>query len=217
MGGDLDNAVRELIDQVKAGGPKQVPGEIKAALELLPEAKKACCMATFNVPRLFGFVLAMSPIPMPPVQIPTQSNIVVAGKCDNGSLSIHIALPKQHLTEIMGMFMMMQQMQPKAAGITSIRHHKHPHRRDDLAKVPQSRLRSRVRDALEAILPNTGEPDEGKARHDDHAGADLQKVRRAKRLQSGEMPQMRSGLRSRLEERRFRRQMPRCRLRTQPD
>ncbi|MHC4476470.1 MAG: hypothetical protein ACYTEL_12540 [Planctomycetota bacterium] len=128
MGGDLDKTVRELIDQVKAGGPEQVPSEIKAALELLPEAKEACCMATFNVPRLFGFVLAMSPIPMPPVQIPTKSNIVVAAKCENDALSIHIALPKQHLTEIMGMFMMMQQQphptmpppQPEATGINSI-------------------------------------------------------------------------------------------------
>ncbi|MHC4527344.1 MAG: hypothetical protein ACYS29_05635, partial [Planctomycetota bacterium] len=110
--GDTDAAVRAMIDQAKAGGPTQIPNEIKAALDLLPEAQKACCMATFNVPRLFGFAMAMSPIPMPPVQIPTKSNIIVAGKCENATLSINIALPKQHLTEIMGIFMMMQQQPP---------------------------------------------------------------------------------------------------------
>ncbi|MHC4194234.1 MAG: hypothetical protein ACYSP9_08700, partial [Planctomycetota bacterium] len=37
VGGTADAGVRSLIDQVKAGGPKQIAGEVKAAMALLPQ------------------------------------------------------------------------------------------------------------------------------------------------------------------------------------
>ncbi len=49
----------------------------------------------------------MMPIPAPTAK--SQSNIVLAGNAANGKLSIQIALPKQHLQELMGAFMQMQQ------------------------------------------------------------------------------------------------------------
>ena len=68
MGGDADAGIRKLIDQVKAGGPKQSSSEIKAALELLPEAKNADVICTFNYLRAFGAMApAMMPMPMPQV------------------------------------------------------------------------------------------------------------------------------------------------------
>jgi len=111
IGGNANSEIRELIDQVKAGGPKQIGDEMKAALALLPEADKADCVVTYNFLRLFKMATAMVPVPIPQMDIPTKSNIVFAGKAGNGKMVVDIALPKEHLMEIMAAFMKMQQQQ----------------------------------------------------------------------------------------------------------
>ena len=113
MGGDVDSAIRELIDQVKAGGPKQLADETKAALSLIPQAGKADFVGTYNFLRWFKIIGAVMPVPVPIPQmdIPTKSNIVFAVKIANGKMTFEIALPKQHLMEMMGMFQMIQQQQ----------------------------------------------------------------------------------------------------------
>ena len=110
IGGNANSAIRELIDQVKAGGPKQIGDEMKTALTLLPEADKADFVVTYNFLRLFKMVTAMVPVPIPQMDIPTKSNIVFAGKAGNGKMVVDIALPKEHLMEIMAVFMKMQQL-----------------------------------------------------------------------------------------------------------
>jgi len=115
IGGDADSAIRQLIDQVKAGGPKQIAAEIKAALTLLTEADKADFMGTYNYVRLFKMATALMPtantmsVAMPQMDIPTKSNIAFAGKVGGGKLTVDIALPKEHLMEITTALQMMQQ------------------------------------------------------------------------------------------------------------
>jgi len=109
IGSNANSAIRELIDQVKAGGPKQIGDEMKAALTFLPEADKADFVVTYNFLRLFKMATAMVPVPIPQMDIPTKSNIVFAGKAGNGKMVVDIALPKEHLMEIMAVFMKMQQ------------------------------------------------------------------------------------------------------------
>lgn len=110
IGGDVDSAIRKLIDEVKAGGPEQMSAEMKAALTLLPEAGRADFMGTYNFLRLFKMMGAMAgafmPVPMPVAQmdIPTKSNIVFAGKAGNNRMTVHVALPKEHLIEIIAAF-----------------------------------------------------------------------------------------------------------------
>ena len=111
VGGDVDSEIRKLIDQVQADSAKQIGSETKAALALLPEANKADFLITFNLLRVFKMATAMVPMPIPPMDAPTKSNIVIAGKAGDGKLVVDIAVPKEHLTEIMGAFMMMQQPQ----------------------------------------------------------------------------------------------------------
>ncbi len=115
MGGDVESAIRQLIDQVKSGGPKQLADETKAALSLIPQAGKADFVGTYNFLRWFKIIGATMPIPAPQTDIPTSSNIAFAGKIANGKMLFEIAFPKQHLMEMMGMFRMtqQQQMQPK--------------------------------------------------------------------------------------------------------
>lgn len=109
VGSNVESTIHELIDQVKADGQKQMSSEMKAALSLLPEIKKADFFVTFNVLRLIKMATAMVPIPIPPMEIQTKSNIVVAGNAADNRMVVNIAVPKQHLTEIMSAFMAMQQ------------------------------------------------------------------------------------------------------------
>jgi hypothetical protein len=108
VSGDVNSTIRELIDQVKTDSPKQIGAEMKAALSLLPEANKADFVITCNVLRLFKMAASMAPIPIPPMDIQTRSNIVIAGRAADGRMAVNIAVPKQHLIEIMSAFMMMQ-------------------------------------------------------------------------------------------------------------
>jgi hypothetical protein len=112
IGSNADSSIRELIDQVKAGR-RQMGTEMKAALALLPEAEKADFVVTYNMLRWLKIAGSMTvmPIPMPMLQtdIPTRSNIAVAGKAGNGKMVVDIALPKEHLKEMMTAVLMMQQ------------------------------------------------------------------------------------------------------------
>ncbi len=108
VSGDVNSTIRELIDQVKTDSPKQIGAEMKTALSLLPEANKADFVVTFNALRLFNLATSMVPIPIPPMNIQTRNNIVIAGRAADGGMVVNIAVPKQHLIEIMSAFMMMQ-------------------------------------------------------------------------------------------------------------
>jgi hypothetical protein len=106
---DVNSTMRELIDEVKTDRPKQIDAEMKAALSLLPGGNKADFVLTFNVLRLFNMITSMVPIPIPPMDAQTKSNIVIAGSAADSRMVVNIAVPKQHLTEIMAAFMAMQQ------------------------------------------------------------------------------------------------------------
>jgi len=107
--GDVDTTMHQSIDQVKSDSPKQIGSEMKAALELLPGANKADFVVTLNILRLIKMATSMVPIPIPPMDIQTKSNIVIAGSAADSRMVVNIAVPKQHLTEIMSAFMSMQQ------------------------------------------------------------------------------------------------------------
>jgi len=109
VGGDPNRAIRELIDQVKAGGPKQVASEVQTAMQLIPGADKADFFATYNYLRLLQMVTAMMPMPIPSAAMPTQSNVAMAGTVGDNSLKVEVAVPKQHVLEVMMVFMQMQQ------------------------------------------------------------------------------------------------------------
>lgn len=105
--------LREMIDQVKAGGStQQVPSEVQAALQLIPGAEKADFFATWNYLRLLQTMMAIMPMPIPPTAVKSQSNIAIAGGTSDGRLAVQVAIPKQHLQEIMAVFTQMQQQKP---------------------------------------------------------------------------------------------------------
>jgi hypothetical protein len=98
----------DLIDQAKAGGPKQTPSEVQAAMQLIPGADKADCFVTCNIVRMAQMVSAVAPVPMPAMNVPTQSNIAMASHMGDGKMTVNVAVPKQHVQEIMGLVMQIQ-------------------------------------------------------------------------------------------------------------
>jgi len=125
IGGDADSAVRQLIDQIKAGGPKEICSEVQDALKMLPEAGKADFFVTYNYVRLLKMAGIMMPditgtgMKMPQVDVPSKSNINIAGKIANGKVVVDIAVPKQHLAELVSAVMIMQQQMQSQMSVTS--------------------------------------------------------------------------------------------------
>ncbi len=122
VGGDADSEIRALIDQVKAGA-KPVGSEMKAAMSMLPGSETADFVVTYNYVRLLKMVGVMTASmgenapKMGDINVPTTSNINIAGWGGVDRGTVKIALPKQHLIEIISAFMQLQQnagaQQPK--------------------------------------------------------------------------------------------------------
>jgi hypothetical protein len=108
---DSTPIIKELIDQAKnSATTAATPSEIQAATQLIPGSEKADFLVTYNILRQLQMMSAIAPMPIAGVPAAkSQSNIALAGSAANGRLAIQIALPKQHLQELMGAFMQMQQ------------------------------------------------------------------------------------------------------------
>jgi len=110
VGPDPNTTIRRLIDTAKAGGPAKVCSEITQAMALIPDADKADFLWTLNVLRMAKIVTAFVPIPLPALpDVPTASNLVFAGRATDGSFTLDIAVPKQHLMEITSAVQMIMQ------------------------------------------------------------------------------------------------------------
>jgi hypothetical protein len=107
FGADCNSAIRELIDEVKAGGPKDMSSEMAMALEVLTEADKTEFVGTVNFIRYInlaaGMLRGIQVGPMGqqilPVDVETNSNIPFAGTVADGRIAVEVALLKQHILE----------------------------------------------------------------------------------------------------------------------
>jgi hypothetical protein len=109
LGPDSDKVIRELIDQVKAGGPKGVGSEMKAALEAVGGAAKADVVGTINYARAISMAFGFMPLPegfdRSELKVQSRSNIAFAGRTtEAGNLSLQVVMPKEHLLEIKSLF-----------------------------------------------------------------------------------------------------------------
>ncbi len=106
IGGDADKMIRELIDQVKAGGPKKIGAEMKAAMDSIPDSKQADAVGTFNYVRAINMAMSfMIEGADSQDQVQSQSSIAFAGRTtENGKVKFQMVLPKKHLQEIQSVF-----------------------------------------------------------------------------------------------------------------
>jgi len=120
MGANADTQIKKLIDEVTNPGSKEICSEIKAATALLPGSENADLFMTFNLLRIFKAIpdmmeMMQMPMSMPEMDFETISNFVIAANTGENKLTVDVAIPKQHLMEIMQAVQMMmihsQQMQ----------------------------------------------------------------------------------------------------------
>jgi hypothetical protein len=106
IGGDADKMIRELIDQVKAGGPKKINAEMKAAMDAIPGSKQADVVGTFNYVRAINMVIRFIAEGADSAdQVQSQSSIAFAGQAtEHGKMKLQMVLPKKHLQEIQSVF-----------------------------------------------------------------------------------------------------------------
>ncbi|MBN2314808.1 MAG: hypothetical protein JXM79_12830 [Sedimentisphaerales bacterium] len=104
VGADADQTLRALVDQVQAGGPKEIASEVKAALDAIDDSREADAVGTFNYVRAInlglGFVLRAKDAGASTLNMPTKSNIAFACRTNDGKATLQIDLPKSHLQDI---------------------------------------------------------------------------------------------------------------------
>jgi len=108
IGADADKGIRELIDQVKSGHPKEIGSEMKAALDAIPDSKQAEAVGTYNYVRILNMlpnmILGPDGASLPNLKVSTKSNIAFASGLNDGKITMQIAMPKMHLLEIKSAF-----------------------------------------------------------------------------------------------------------------
>mgnify|MGYP006288254351 CR=1 FL=1 len=122
VGADADKRIRTLIDQMRSGRLPAMGSEMKAALSLLPDARSADFFVTYNYVRFLKMVGAMTiqagdqQVQMPEIDVPTSSSIAIAGWGGENAARFSVAVPKQHVMEIMAAFAQMQQKMMQRMG-----------------------------------------------------------------------------------------------------
>lgn len=101
------NSLYKLIDRVKDGASQQAGAEMQKAMTFIPDADKDDLIVTYNLLRLMKYIQVFSPMPIAIPDVTTKSCIVIAAKTENGSASIDIAAPKEHIAEISTAFQTM--------------------------------------------------------------------------------------------------------------
>jgi hypothetical protein len=106
FGGDSDKMIHELIDQVKAGGPKKIGTEMKAAMDSIPGSEQADAVGTFNYVRMLNMVIPFfAGDAEMPSQVSTQAGIAFACRAiEDGKMKLQMVMPKKHLQEIQSAF-----------------------------------------------------------------------------------------------------------------
>lgn len=106
IGGDSKKMIHELIDQVKAGGPKNIGAEMKAAMDSIADSEQADAVGTFNYVRALNIATSfIAGSAETPSQVSTQSGIAFACRTiEDGKVKLQMVMPKKHLQEIQSAF-----------------------------------------------------------------------------------------------------------------
>jgi len=93
--------MQEIYDSIGARTPAQAGAQLSAVSALLPKASQADVVGTYDLIKLNEMVGSLGiPINLPQPAAPSKSAIAYALTVDSGRLAADIALPKEHVTEI---------------------------------------------------------------------------------------------------------------------
>ena len=115
-GGDAEAQTHQMIDQIKTGNLPKMGSEMQAAFSMLPGAEEADFVLTYNYVRLLNMVAAFAKTPgegeegekAPYLNVVTTSHLCVAGWGGENQARFDIAVPKQHVQEIISAFSALQ-------------------------------------------------------------------------------------------------------------
>jgi hypothetical protein len=100
IAGDVEAAIKQLIDEVKAGGSSEPASDIKQAVAMLGDGSDDF-FGTFNVVRMLKMMSVTPSFPVKDISVQSNSNIAFGGKIGNGKILFKVAVPKAHITEVM--------------------------------------------------------------------------------------------------------------------
>ncbi len=112
VGIDVDTQIRKTIDEIKSGTLPKMSNEMKASRALIPDADKADFVLTYNYVRILNMVSTIAQSmgeDAPDINVPTSSHISIAGWGGENRGRFDMALPKQHVQEIVAAFTALQQ------------------------------------------------------------------------------------------------------------
>ena len=104
IAGEVDEAIKQLIDEVKAGGASETQSDIKRVMTMLGDGADDF-FGTFNVVRMLKMISAMPSFPINDIAVESKNNIAFGGKIGNGKAVFKVAVPKAHISEVMTVFM----------------------------------------------------------------------------------------------------------------
>ena len=99
IAGDVETAIKQLIDEVKAGGASEAATDIKQAVTMLGDGGDDF-FGTFNVIRMLKMMSVMPSFPIPDISVESKSNIAFGGKIGDGKVVLKVAVPKAHISEV---------------------------------------------------------------------------------------------------------------------
>ncbi|NQV31102.1 MAG: hypothetical protein HQ515_00320 [Phycisphaeraceae bacterium] len=114
VGGDVDSQIRQMIDRIKAGTHQTMGTEMRTAFSVLPGADQADFVMTYNYVRLFSMVGAFAEImgeEAPDIDVKSTSHLSIAGWGGENRARFDVAIPKQHVMEMISVFSSLQQAQ----------------------------------------------------------------------------------------------------------
>ncbi|MEJ2702575.1 MAG: hypothetical protein P8Z79_09055, partial [Sedimentisphaerales bacterium] len=108
VGGEPDKLIRELIDEVRAGGPKEVAPGIKAALDSIEGSREADAFGTFSYARMLRMglelMLPAGEAEAAKTEMPAKSEIAFAGRTVDDDGVVQVVVPKAQLLEVKAAF-----------------------------------------------------------------------------------------------------------------
>jgi len=112
VGGNVETQIHQMIDQIKAGTHQTMGTEMREAFSVLPGADKADFVMTYNYVRLLSIAGTVAQIvgeKGPEINVDTTSHLSIAGWGGENRARFDMAVPKQHVMELVSVFTALQQ------------------------------------------------------------------------------------------------------------
>ncbi|MHC4265320.1 MAG: hypothetical protein ACYSUK_05225 [Planctomycetota bacterium] len=100
-------AIQQMLQAINAQGPDQDPENLKQVTTFISDAQEMSYIGKYDLLNLFKLAAAMSPEPAE-MELVSKSSLFYSIRFDKDLMNVKIAMPKEHLTEVVTASMFMQ-------------------------------------------------------------------------------------------------------------